>query len=83
MKPKAWHLRGVVLVTVVMLGSLVVLLMSRTSCFLTTLHLPCGEKQYVTVHNTSKETLKTAKAGGLPGYIIIIIIIITIIIVII
>ena len=68
-----------------MLGSLVVLLMSRTSCFLTTLHLPCGEKQYVTVHNTSKETLKTAKAGGLPGYIIIIItiIIITIIIVII
>ena len=50
-----------------MLGSLVVLLISRTSCFLTTLHLPCGEKHYVTVYNTSKETLKTNKAGELPA----------------
>ena len=37
-------LRERVLVVVTMLGSFVVLLMSRTSCFLTTLHLPCGEQ---------------------------------------
>ena len=51
-----------------MLGSFVVLLISNTSCFLTTLHLPC--EKHATCQVVRKDRLNiicTGRGGGKGG----------------